>query len=67
LVHLGHVLALDGDAPDPAEHLAWVTGRLSVPAPYQAALARAAAAVTIGDAEGAPFALKSVRRNERSV
>ena len=41
LVHLGQVLALDGDAPDLAEQLAWVTGRLPVPAPYQAALARA--------------------------
>jgi hypothetical protein len=41
LVHLGEVLALDGDAPDLAEQLAWVTGTLPVPAPYQAALARA--------------------------
>jgi hypothetical protein len=41
LVHLGQVLALDGDAPDLAEQLAWVTGTLPVPASYHAALARA--------------------------
>src|SRR5919197_1058383 len=41
LVHLGQVLALDGDAPDLAEQLTWVTGTRPVPAPYQAALVRA--------------------------
>jgi hypothetical protein len=41
LVHLGQVLALDGAAPELAEQLAWVTGALPVPAPYQAALVRA--------------------------
>ena len=41
LVHLGQVLALDGEAPALAEQLAWVTGTRPVPAPYQAALAQA--------------------------
>ena len=41
LIHLGQVLALDGDAPDLTDQLAWVTGTRPVPAPYQAALVRA--------------------------
>jgi len=39
LVHLGQALALDGDAPDLREQVAWVTGARPVPAPYQATLA----------------------------
>ena len=41
LVHLGQALALDGDAPDLREHVAWIRGARPVPAPYQATVARA--------------------------
>lgn len=41
LLHLGQAFALDGDAPDLAEQLAWVTGATPVPARYRAAIARA--------------------------
>jgi hypothetical protein len=41
LVHLGQALALDGDAPDLAGQLAWVTGATPVPATYVETLLRA--------------------------
>ena len=41
LSHLGYALALDGDAPDLAAQLAWVTGKTPVPARYRAILAGA--------------------------
>ncbi len=41
LVHLGHALALDGEAPDLAGQLAWVAGTTLVPAPYVETLERA--------------------------
>ncbi len=41
LVHLGQVLALEGDAPALREHMAWLRGVRPVPARYQATLSRA--------------------------
>lgn len=56
LVRLGHALALDGDAPDLPEQLAWVTGAKPMPARYQVVLERAAG----GGDDTIEYALKAV-------